>query len=80
MDSKVIKAKDVKKGMYFLGRVTNSENCGYDGVEVNDDDGVVENVVRGGTKKDSITLMIDTGIEVELSQDEKVAVQVKTTF
>jgi len=67
--SKVIKASEVKKGDWYLGRVTESY------IEVNDDDGLVEDASRGGTRLDSITLILDTGVEVEVSENELVAIQ-----
>ena len=68
--SKVIKASEVKKGDWYLGRVTESAY-----IEVNDDDGLVEDASRGGTRLDSITLILDTGVEVEVSENELVAIQ-----
>ena len=70
-----LKASVAKKGDYFYGRViTDSGNAGVDGIEHEEEFGVIVNIVNGGSRPDSITLICEEG-EIEISKDQIVAVK-----
>ena len=69
------KAKKLKEGMCFLGRVIpNSQSAGVDGIEIDDPSGQITSVVFGGTKATSMCILVD-GEEVEIDMADKVAVE-----
>jgi hypothetical protein len=74
-----LKASVAKKGDYFYGRViTDSGNAGVDGIEHEEEFGVIVNIVNGGSP-DSITFICEEG-EIEISKDQIVAVFLKVTI
>jgi len=70
-----IKAKKLKTGMFFYGRVIpDSQSCGVDGIEIDDISGIITKVTLGGQTLKSITIEINDDETLELSSEDKVAI------